>query len=560
MKSKIEFFRIILLVIIFSSSIYAQDTKKLKIRGTLIFEERELFDLLNLRRFEEGKMSLTEVTASIKNFYKENYYTLVRVFPIEIQGNNEYMLYVDEGRLGKIVVHKLNHYYSLKFKQQLDIPEKIYNTDVINKNLENLRAKYPDKEITAELMKVPDYDGNLIQLDRELQRLKLGELADFDFLRGYSALYDLHFYVQKPGNKKDTAAAEDTKEKDTDVLPGKTEGFGFEIETKFPLVMIPTLYYYRENLIAKKDYLETTLRASYDFGFDGFFNWLPENTLVFPPVREFAEFIGEYKVSPMQNDLIGPLIRERIYQSDSSRDDLGISAYQFLSVRSTIAPEITLLKHLNIYAGLGAEQVKVYDTKIDYEADQYLIPDEGIYNHPFTELRVKFDPIPIRIGNRIDKYILFTLSNYFQEKDSSEIQMEGVYDAEFENLSILSLKFNIFALSNHPPFYHNQNVSNKFFKGFSGDDYFTNKQLSLDSEYRFSIYQDYIYAGAFFEWTMFEPEGYEISGTKKGTVWGPTGRVLIYDQYEFTVYYGFEKLYPDNTTGTMFKMKFSKKW
>lgn len=562
MGNKVRLFLITLLLITISSSIYPQNAKILKIRGTTIFEESELFELLDLRRFEEGFMSLGEATTAIEKFYKENYYTLVRVFPIEVQGKNKYMLYVDEGRLGKIIVHNLNNYYSLKFKQQLDIPGKIYNTDVINKNLEYMRSKYPNKEITVELMKVPDYDGNLIQLDEELQKLKLGELVDLDFFRGYSALYDLHFYVQKSGtaakDKKEAEAA--VSKKDSDELPGKTEGFGFEIETNFPIIMVPALYYYGENMLAKKDYLETTLRASFDFGFDGFFNWLPENTLVFPPEREFAEIIGEYKISPMQNDLIGPLLRERIYLSDSSRPDLGISSYSYFSIRTTVAPEITLLKNMNVYAGIGVEQVKIYDAFVNSPEAADYIQDEDFYMNPFTELRLKFDPVPIRIGNRIDKYILFTFTNYFKGKNFTEFEMEGIYDTEFENLSILSLKFRIFTLSDSPPFYQSMNVSNKFFKGFPGENYMTNKQLSLGSEYRFSIYQDYLYAGAFFEWTKFEPEGSFLSGTKQGTVWGPVGKVLVYDQYEFTVYYGFEKLYPDDRTGTMFKMKFSKKW
>jgi hypothetical protein len=558
-KNKVKPFIITLLLITISSSIYSQNNKVLKIRGTNIFEESELFDLLNLKRFQNGRMSLAEVTTSIEKFYKDNYYILVRVYSIEVQGKNEYMLFVDEGKLGKVVVHNLNHYYSLKFKQQIDIPERVYNTDVVEKNLEYLRTKYPDREITAELKEVPDYDDNLIQLDREFQKLRLGDIIDLDFLRGYSALYDLHFYVNKRSRKKESDIAADTG-KDAGVLPGKTEGFGFEIETNFPIILVPTLYYYGENMLAKKDYLETTLRASYDFGFDGLFNWLPENTLVFPPERKFAEFIGEYKVSPMQSDLIGPLMRERIYLSDSSRPDLEISSYSYLSIRTTVAPEITLLKNMNVYAGIGAEQVKIYDAFVNSpEAEDY-IQDENFYMNPFAELRLKFDPVPLRIGNRIDKYILFTFSNYFKDKDFAEFEMEGIYDAEFENLSILSLKFRIFILSDNPPFYHSKNVNNKFFKGFTGENYMTNKQLSLGSEYRFSIYQDYLYAGAFFEWTIFEPEGNDLSGTRQGTVWGPTGRVLVYDQYEFTVYYGFEKLLPDDKTGTMLKMKFSKKW
>jgi hypothetical protein len=98
------------------------------------------------------------------------------------------------------------------------------------------------------------------------------------------------------------------------------------------------------------------------------------------------------------------------------------------------------LKNLNVYAGIGTEQVKIYDAFVNSPEAADYIQDEDFYMDPFTELRLKFDPVPIRIGNRIDKYILFTLSNYFKGKDFTEFEMEGIYDTEFENLSILTLK------------------------------------------------------------------------------------------------------------------------
>ena len=70
MKEKIQFCRITLPVIIFSPFLYALNTKKLKTKGTFIFEESELFDLLNLKKSGKRKMSLAEVTTSTENFYK----------------------------------------------------------------------------------------------------------------------------------------------------------------------------------------------------------------------------------------------------------------------------------------------------------------------------------------------------------------------------------------------------------------------------------------------------------------------------------------------------------
>ncbi|HNX23373.1 MAG TPA: hypothetical protein PKG60_04955 [Spirochaetota bacterium] len=546
MYIKKKLFLITLSLIFAASSLHAGHGKKLKIKGVRIFSENELYSQLQLNRFEEGKIPLAEVIISIKKFYRQKNYTLVQVYSTDVRTSNEFVLFVDEGRIGKIIVHNLNNYYSLKFKQQIKIPERVYNTDVIKHNLQNLKNKFPSSDIRLELQQPPDYEGNLIQLDRELQRLKLGEIIDIDFFERYTPLHDLHFYV--------------TNKDDTDLFGIKAGGFGFDIDYKFPSVFAPVIYYYDKNVIASKDYFESSVSAGFDLGLKGLFNYPPENTVNFPPKRQFIELTGEYKISPMQNDIIGPLLRGRLYHSESSREDLGIKKYSNLKIKGTLAPEFTLLKNLNIYAGFGEEQVWIYGSDIDYEAEKHLDSSDDIYRSSFAEVRVKFDPVPIRIGNRIDKYIIFTYTDYLSANSSNELEIQGAYDAEFENLSILSLKAKGVMLYNKPPFYNNRSVESSYFKGFSGDGYYTNKEISVSTEYRFSIYQDFIYAGGFFDWVAFEPEGYILHGIKQGIVYGPTARFLIYDQFEFIIYFGFDRLFPDNERGNNLKMKLTKKW
>jgi hypothetical protein len=249
-----------------------------------------------------------------------------------------------------------------------------------------------------------------------------------------------------------------------------------------------------------------------------------------------------------------------LFHSNATRDDLGIRDYKYLNLRGALAPEITLLKHLNLYAGIGIEQVIIYDTAIDYEADRHLDISDNSFTNSFTELRIKFDPIPLRLGNRIDKYIILTYTDYFSGNDSNRLEIKGAYDAEFENLSIFSFRFRSILMFSNSPFYQSEDVNSQCFKGFSGDSYYTDMAVALSLEYRFSIWQDYIYAGAFVDWVVFEPEGYILSGTKKGIISGPTARFLVYDQFEFTIYFGWDVLLPDNTTGTALKMKLTKKW
>ncbi len=536
----------LLIVILCSSTIYPQPAKKLIIKGLKIFPESELYLQLHLERFEEGKINVSDVVTSIEKFYKDRNYTLVKVFATELRNTGEYTLFVDEGRLGKIIVHNLNSYYSLKFKQQVKIPGRIYNEVILKQNLVKLKQKFPKSQIRMEIEKPPDYESNIIQLDRELRRLKLGEIFDTEIFDRYTPLNDLHFFV--------------TNSNGGDLPDNKNEGFGFDIDYKFPSVFIPQVYYLDKNLFSKKDYLESTLSIGVDPGLKKLLSIHPSLDIAFPPEISYVELTGEYKISPLQNDFIGPLLRGRIFHSKASRSDLGISGYTYLNMRGTLAPEITLLKNLNIYAGTGLEQVFIYDTSTDYNAEQYTIISNNNFWRPFNEARIKFDPVPIRIGNRIDKYLILTYTDYYSGNNSNTLEIKGVYDTEFENLSILSLKLYAAMLFQNPPFYDNISVNNQFFKGFSGDSYYCNKNLSLSGEYRISIYQDYMYAGAFFDCVLFEPEGYILSGTKQGIYYGPTARLLIYDQFELITYFGFDRLFPDNNTGFNLQMKLRKKW
>jgi len=532
-------------IILFSSVLYpAAESKRLTLKGLKIFSEKELYAHLELNRFEEGKISLAEVIDSIEKFYKAENYTLVKIFSTDVKGTGEYVLFIDEGRLGKIIVHNLNNYYSLIFKNQVKIPKRIYNSETVRQNLDVLKKKFKDYDIHFEIRQPPDYDSNLIQLNRDLQRLRIGDIIGIKFFDNYIPPNDLHFFLKK----KNKSSSDDR------------EGLSFDIDYKFPSVFIPQIYYYTEKLFFSKDYLETEFSIGFDPGFKGLFNLPPENTMQFPPERRFIELTEEYKVSPMQNDFIGPLLRGRLYHSNTTRKDLGIKDYKYLNLRGTLAPEITLLKHLNLYAGIGIEKIILYDTTTDYEADEYLVISDNTYTNAFTELRIKFDPIPLRLGNRIDKYIVLTYTDYFSGNDSNRLEVKGAYDAMFENLSILSFRFRTILMYNNSPFYKSEDINSSYFKGFSGESYYTDKALALSLEYRFSINQDYLYAGGFVDWIVFEPEGFFLSGTKKGVVYGPTARILIYDQFEFTVYFGWDVLYPDKITGTSLKMKLTKKW
>lgn len=538
-----------LLVFIFTISInfaaYSQEgEREMLIEGLRIFSQEELKKILELEQYMSGRDSGKNAAESISVFYRKNGYSLVKVHIVE-DSPERLALYVNEGRLAKIIVHGLNNYYALKVKQLIDFPGRIYNVEIAEQNTSRIKKKYRFPSVKIELLKIADYSDSLFQLDRTLKKITILQ-DNLKIFSDFPPEYDLHIYPEKGSGMKGLSVSRD--------------GISFNIDYDYPSTIIPEVSYYRDNLIYGKDYFEIDFSSGFDPGLKGFISIPPSNTLEIPPERSFSQVTAEYKFNPYKNDFWGPITRSRLYQSKSSRPDLGLTKYDYFQSKSTLAPEFTFLKYFNIYAGLGYEKVYFYDIDKDETADRYLDIDNGEEDYPFFESRIKLEPIPIRLGNRINKYLTFTLTEYFGSRTSRELSLASAYDFEFSDLSIYSIKFKSNLNFYDTPFHHNAGVNSSFFKGFSGNGYYTNRAFSVSNEYRVSVYQDYIYAGAFADYVIFEPEGYLMSGTKHGFAAGPTGRFLFYDQFEFIVYYSLDYLLPEKTTGTNLQMKFRKKW
>ncbi|HQO40887.1 MAG TPA: hypothetical protein PK986_10495, partial [Spirochaetota bacterium] len=149
---------------------------------------------------------------------------------------------------------------------------------------------------------------------------------------------------------------------------------------------------------------------------------------------------------------------------------------------------------------------------------------------------------------------------YFNGVEFNEIDIHGARDFEFSNLSIFSAGFLAAFNNSSAPFNHHVPVNSRFFRGFTGLSYHADSLAGFSSEYRFSVYRDYIYTGFFADWVLFRPEGLVLSGIKGGVVAGPTVRFLVYDQFEFTIYAGWDRLFPEGTGQRNLKFRFARRW
>ena len=544
MLSRIHLYSTILTLscFLFSADLFAA-ARPLHIEGLKIVAAAELYRSISASGERTSPDTKRTVTA-IENFYRGKGYRLVKVHVIS-DTSNELSLFVDEGRIAKIVVHEPNNYYALKYKQTIEIPGRIYNTVVIQKNIDELTRKYGFAAVTTGLEKIRDYDENVLQIDRELNSIVLFDQKVQIFSK-YPAEYELHFYFDY-GEGNDG--------------PGlRREGWGFDIDYNYPSLLIPEISLYNRDLFYTGDYLETDFSAGFDAGLGGVLSLHPHNTLKTPPERIFSMVESEYRFAPVRETIFTPVIRGRLYHSASGRPDLGYISYKYISVRGTLAPGITPLDNLNIYAGLGCESSRSYSIEDDPLVSGQAEIGREWKNYPFTEVRVVYDPLPFRPGVRKEKNATLTFTHYFDGVEFSELAMKAARDFEFSNMSILA--FRVWSVFNNSsaPFYHHAPVNSRYFKGFSGLSYHANRLVEFSSEYRFSVYQDYVYTGLFFDWALFRPEGILISGVKGGVVAGPTVRFLVYDQFEFTIYAGWDRLLPDGLTRRNIMFRFARTW
>lgn len=517
--------------------------RKIELKGLKVYSSNELYSILNLSEFEDRKIPVSNVINRIGGFYTSRGYELLRISILK-NSPDSLILYIDEGELGKIVIHNLNSYYSLKIRQQINTRNKIYNRLEIEKNIEIIKNTYNITHVKTELRPVKEFDENIFQLRRDLKSLELG-FAEIELFADHAPAYDLHIYVEKIKNGK---------------LLADKSGIGFEIDYKFPSLFIPEVSWYKNDFLGNGDMFKVSASSGFDFALKRFFKIPPGEYPSFPPERSFIELKGEYKFMPINSDIFTPIVKGKIYHTDSSRPDLGLERYQYILTRGFFAPGFTFLSSFNIYGGAGIENVYFFDSKIDMESSDHIYIEDRIERYPFTEFQIKLEPIPVRIGNRIDKNMTFTYRELFSRYSASEIELNIEYDFEFKNLSVLSIESMTKLFFRDPPFHHQDEVNSGTFKGFSGKGYYSEKLSAFSTEYRFSVHEDFIYTGFFCDLVFFEAEGFEISGFKKGIIAGPTARILFLDQFEFIVYFGRDILLPDGTSQNNINMRFRKKW
>ena len=528
------------LILLFTSTLFplaasAADGswKKVSIDGLRVFSEQELVKKCALDTFPAGTSAFRDASRRINNFYYRRGYYLALTYRVE-ETADTLSLFVDEGRLGQVIIRGLDDITLLRFKYDFDIEGKTYNGPALAKELARLTKRYGFKEIKATLVEAKDYSRQFIQLDGSFQLPFFGSKR-LPLFEQYGYRYNLTvepvFYSKGEAEKK-------------------IRGLQYGIRLGYPGIT-PNARYTIPSLFVRDDRLQIDCSTGIAVS--------PTSPLK-KPSMSFIQSGSTYSLVPMFDSLFTPRIRGNGYYSSASRSDIGLISYDYLKSSAALEPGITLLSHFRIFAGAGIERVFFFSEKTEpMYTDRY----SGLKGDHWWKTLSAHAELGQYIGlimPELWKSVNFDYTWFFDGTTFKRFELAAHSDYSVRKYDILTTSCKGVWLRGTVPFYYEHAVNDDDFIGFAGRDYYTRTALKLKLEYITSIYRDFLFIGPYLHNVAFKGTGRTIGSRQYGTAAGITGRWVFWDQFEARVYAGKDCLWTKRMFGTDIMFSVSKKF
>ena len=240
------------------------------------------------------------------------------------------------------------------------------------------------------------------------------------------------------------------------------------------------------------------------------------------------------------------------------RKDINLDDYQDFRARAVVGSGFNISKRIELNFFYGIEAVFLGNAKLEEGEDLTSTPQNqflesnGSFNSSvdtvwqLLKMGLLFELPEKSLKHDLDKDVEFKYEIYVGPTIFNKFNITLNYGDELENFDIFSLDIqatvlfstSISTIMNDVPFYFEERIQNQYFKGFMGTDYHSKRAIKIGTEYRTSIYRDFIYVGLFLDAVSFKGSGYDLVEEQFGIVGGPTLHFLIFDQLNFNIYTG----------------------
>lgn len=507
------------------------NTKEVHIKGLKIFTEEMLIQEAGLKNLPADKPAFNKAAKALESHLHKFGYTIARAFLVE-ESDRSLIIFLDEGRVEKIIHHDLNTVNVLRMRFFFQLPQNIYNENLVKEKLTWMKEHFNLKSADAKLVPVRDYSQSFFQIDREITSIT-PDILKLPLIDNYRPRYDLEIIIER-------------------FAPSEMRGITYGFSTSYSKGLMPYIQYNIPSVFAEKDRAEMRARAGIFYGLDREFETSPRWT--------FMEFSSRYTLPHIFEEHFTPSISGYVYRSWSSREDLGLAEYEYLILRGTLAPGITLFEKFQTALGYGAERVFRYKSRPAEDKTPLIETSDTTDDWTFIETRINLNLFPWSLRRLIERSFNATYAYYMNDVTFHKFAFNGALEFELKNFDIVSFRSSNILLSHNTPFYYEESVEGRTFKGFQGKSYHTKKIARLSASYRFSIYRDYFFLGLFTDGAIFKGSGYDLEGTQKAGAYGLSGHIIFLDQFEFNVYWGKDYLFSTKESNYNVFFDFEKKW
>lgn len=523
----------IVALVLLSSQAWAQQKSRVELLGNDVYSSKRLTKVFRLTRYRTfSKSRVSVLKKQLRRYYLRRGYIHTRVY-IARYSKKAISLYIDEGKLGRIIFHNVGAFDIIRMRRDFKLPGKAYHRARIRRNLKSMKKKYKLRRIYSKLRPSKDFDRAKFQINRDLEFLRTKDSPFREFTKPQPR-FELHVYVTKRKQKE--------------------KGFHFGVRLNFVYGLIPYVKYKHPDLYKNKDRLEVDTSLGVFYGFDFAFKK--------PPRWSWARIAAEYDYAPIFDGFITPQLRTSFQRTQEEREDIGLDRYTDMRIRGTIGPGFRVIKGTSFHAAYGAEGIFLAQPRLEDDASTTTAPTNGFLTSEggfrdgsestwqIVEFRLEVDLEPLGLKYDIKPELKIGYNIFLSEFTFNKFFFTAKYAYEFENYDLYSLALNhvqLFIADNTGndsiPFYYEEKIDGRYFRGFIGRNYHTRSVWRLTNEYRTSLYQDFIFGGLFFDITVFQGSGYDLTGLQAGIVGGISLHFLILDQFNFDLYFGRDVIF-----------------
>ena len=485
---------------------------------------------------------------NINRFYFRKGYTLARVFIVR-NTPAKVVLFIDEGVFRKVIFQNANPVDLIRLRTSFSLKPNVFHARKLKKEVSRIRRRFNYKAARYEVRKTKDHSPISVQIDRTISNL----FGSDDDLKGFNIPPPQHDLVIMIEKKPKT----------------RTKGLYMGARFKTRKGFIPYVDHRTRSLFNPDDELLVEFAMGAVYVLDGEFNS--------PPRSSIFRFLVDYDTRILESKRIGFSLKNYFQRELNIRKDVGLKRYYETRTINQILLKLELVKNFDFYVGYGLGTVFLSSPTFTDENVREKLPlnffvgDDGKFlsgsREFFQMFKFGFLTSPPDTGKFKKLDFRFGYTSYLRENSFNTLYILASTDYYIKSYSFFSFAVEGFYLFtslsqneklNSILFYYDHRIANLYFKGFVRRDTHTKKILKGASQYRISVYKEYLFLGLYLDIAVFEGTKYELdklSGVYFGIAGGGVIQILFVDQLNVDFYIGQDYLFRDDSSGFVLYIK-----